>query len=60
MVDQMLQKLNEIILFVQRNNYFDSTNYLCIQRNNYLYIQQNNYLQIPQVKYTFNEIIILI
>ena len=56
----MLQKLNEIILFVQRNNYFDSTNYLCIQRNNYLHIQQNNYLQIPQVKYTFNEIIILI
>ena len=27
----------------QRNNYFDSTNYLYIQQNSYLYIQRNNY-----------------
>ena len=45
-------KLNEIILCVQRNNYFDSTNYLYIQRNDYLYIQQ--------IIYIFNGIIIFI
>ena len=45
-------KLNEIILCVQRNNYFDSTNYLYIQRNDYLYIQR--------IIYIFNGIIIFI
>ena len=51
LVDQMLQNSNEIILCVQRNNYFDSTNYLYIQRNNYLYIQRNNYLYIQRNNY---------
>ena len=59
-------------LYIQRNNYFDLTNYLCIlinnylyiQRNNYfdltnyLYIQRNNYLYIQQIIYIFNNKII--
>ena len=44
-------KFNEIILCNQRNNNFDSTNYL--------YIQQKIIL-IQQIIYIFNEIIILI
>ena len=48
-------KFNEIILCVQRNNYFDSTKYLYIQRN--IYFDSTNYLQIM---YIFNEIIIFI
>ena len=42
-------KYNEIVLCVQRNNYFYSTNFLHILRNNYfdstnyLYIQRKNY-----------------
>ena len=59
----------------QRNNYFDSTNYLYIQQNSYLYIQRNNYfdstnyLHIQQNNYLyiqrnndyiFNEIIIYV
>ena len=42
-------KFNEIILCVQRNNHFDSINYLYVERNNYfdltsyLYIQRHNY-----------------
>ena len=53
-------KFNEIILCVQRNNYFDSTNYLYIQRNNYLYIQRIIYIFNETIIYIFNEIIIFI
>ena len=42
----MIILIQRIILYIQRNNYFDLTNYLHIQRNNYLYIQQINYLYI--------------
>ena len=40
---------------IQRNNYFDSMNYLYIQQNNnfdlsnYLYIQRNNELYIQRI-----------
>ena len=51
-------KFNEIILWVQWNNYFDSTNYLHIQRNNYF--DSTIYLYIQRIIYIFSERIIFI
>ena len=51
-------KFNEIILSVQRNNYFDSTKYLYIQQNNYLYIQRIIYIFNEIMSYIFNELFI--
>ena len=51
---------------IQRNNYFNVTNYSYIQWNNYLYTQRNsyfystNYLFIQRIIYIFNEWIIFI
>ena len=51
-------KFYKIILCVQRNNYFDSTNYLYIQRIIYIFSERITFTE--RIIYMFDEIIISI